>query len=124
MTHHGIDQSKQTIAQFVELCECLKSAEQIPSGTSLKWEQDKKDKETHRTASSNCKHGARCNGAHGQREKIPNGCWIVCKQLGLLLSDTAKAHFQKQRGIPKEKHKTYSEKEVNTMISEEVEVAI
>ncbi len=31
----------------------------------------------------------------GKGNHTTNGCWIVCKQLSLPLSDAAKAHFQK-----------------------------
>ncbi len=59
-----------------------------------------------------------------KRNHTTNGCWIVCKQLGLQLSDAAKVDFQKQGGSLKKKCKTYSEEEINTMIFEKVEVAM
>ncbi len=59
MTHHGIDQSQQTIAQFVQFCECLESTEQIPSGNSTKHEQEnEKDEDTHRPHGRNRKCGS------------------------------------------------------------------
>ncbi len=36
MTHHGIDPSQQTIAPFVQFCECLESTEQVPTEISPK----------------------------------------------------------------------------------------
>ncbi len=48
----------------------------------------------------------------------------MCKQLGLPLSDVTKAHFPKQGGTPKIRRKTYTEEEINAMISEKVEVSI
>ncbi len=37
----------------------------------------------------------------GKGNHMTNRCWLVCNQLGLPLSDAAKAYFQKQGGSPK-----------------------
>ncbi len=122
--------------QFVQFCEHLESTENVPSGNGTKHGQDnKKDKDTHGPPGRNHICRARCNSTRGQTENkycikcgkgndTTNGCWIVRKQLGLPLSDIAKVHFQKQGGSLEKKHKTYSEKEINTMISEKVEAAM
>ncbi len=76
-----------------------------------------KNKDTHGPPGRNQKCGARCNGTSGQTEDkycvkcgkgshTTNRCWIVPKKHGLLLSDAAKAHFQKQGGSLKKKQKT------------------
>jgi len=136
MTRHGIDPAQQTISQFVQFCERLESTEEIPSGNGTKRNRDNdKDTETHGPAGKNRRRGTKRNGTSGKTDEkycvkcgkgnhTTNGCWIVRKQLGLPLSDAAKAHFQKQGGSPKKKRKTYSEEEINTMISEKVEEAI
>ncbi len=60
-------------------------------------------------------------GKCGKANHKTNGYWIVHKQVGLPLSEAAKAHFQKQNGSLKKKYKTNSGEEINTLISKKVE---
>ncbi len=54
MTHHGIEPSQQTIAQFVKFYDYLESTEEVLSGSSTKCARDKeKDKDTHRPPGRN-----------------------------------------------------------------------
>ena len=137
MTRHGIDPSNQTIAQFVQFCERLETTEQTPTDTSNKRPRERDTGDSNGQASKRSRrNGARNNGNDrnkgtggkycvkcGTGDHTTNGCWEVRKQLGLPLNDAAKAYFKKKAGSTKKK-KTYSDEEINTLVSEKVKAAM
>ncbi len=100
MTHHGIDPLQQMIAQFVQFSKCLKSMEQVPTGTNPKRVHNDKNEDMQKPTCKSCKHGTKCTGTEkkyftkcGKGNHTTNRCLKVHKQLGLPVSDAAKVQF-------------------------------